>query len=499
MSGGHSSKNTAQFGRDELRERRAAAAEKRRAQSVLDCNDQDVRELPAKKPKIETIEIDSDTTDDEARGVLTVSSAKPASQGKKVLRFASGFVGLTFVKGFPKEPHHLTLDELLDRKRLRMASLSTFDLDLEWFLSKLDFGETIVWLTYYPVGSGATESQAAQAIAQGASSLQRLGIRLHSPPMPRTGEKVFGAMHSKLQLLFFDDFLRVVVPSANLRDFDWGETGIMQNVFYVHDFALRTPDTDRKTTDFEVSLKSFCRRLQYPAEIRDALDQYDFSTAAGVQFLATVKGFSQGEERFRSGLTGLAWTSHKLTGAELGSGSFTIDFHASSIGDLSKQGFMRNLLRAARGVQLTPTVRKGAATQEDVPLEDLRVIYPSNAVVRQSITGDAGTTFMKPDFWTKQNFPRNSFYDYMSERKGVLSHAKIMLVRSKQGGRGYAYVGSANLSPSAWGESVTENKGERRIHCSNYESGVLIPLDMIEGRLPYQTGVYLTNDDPWLQ
>lgn len=39
-----------------------------------------------------------------------------------------------------------------------------------------------------------------------------------------------GCMHSKLQLLKYKDHLRIVVPSANLVSFDWGETGDMENV-----------------------------------------------------------------------------------------------------------------------------------------------------------------------------------------------------------------------------------------------------------------------------
>lgn len=39
-----------------------------------------------------------------------------------------------------------------------------------------------------------------------------------------------GAMHSKLQLLKYPDYLRVVVPTANLVPYDWGETGVMENV-----------------------------------------------------------------------------------------------------------------------------------------------------------------------------------------------------------------------------------------------------------------------------
>ena len=39
-----------------------------------------------------------------------------------------------------------------------------------------------------------------------------------------------GCMHSKLQLLKYKDHLRIVVPSANLVPYDWGETGVMENV-----------------------------------------------------------------------------------------------------------------------------------------------------------------------------------------------------------------------------------------------------------------------------
>lgn len=39
-----------------------------------------------------------------------------------------------------------------------------------------------------------------------------------------------GAMHSKLQVLKYSDYLRVVVPTGNLVPYDWGETGVMENV-----------------------------------------------------------------------------------------------------------------------------------------------------------------------------------------------------------------------------------------------------------------------------
>lgn len=49
-------------------------------------------------------------------------------------------------------------------------------------------------------------------------------------------------MHSKLQLLFHTTYLRVVVPSANLTSYDWGENGgIMENVSTC--LSLRTDDS----------------------------------------------------------------------------------------------------------------------------------------------------------------------------------------------------------------------------------------------------------------
>ena len=37
-------------------------------------------------------------------------------------------------------------------------------------------------------------------------------------------------MHSKLMLLSHPGYLRIAVPSANLMPYDWGETGVMENV-----------------------------------------------------------------------------------------------------------------------------------------------------------------------------------------------------------------------------------------------------------------------------
>lgn len=53
-------------------------------------------------------------------------------------------------------------------------------------------------------------------------------IRFVFPPMQGPGAT--GCMHSKLQLLKYPEYLRIVIPTGNLVPYDWGETGTMENV-----------------------------------------------------------------------------------------------------------------------------------------------------------------------------------------------------------------------------------------------------------------------------
>ena len=50
-------------------------------------------------------------------------------------------------------------------------------------------------------------------------------IRFCFPPMSGPG-----AMHSKLQLLKYSNYMRIVVATGNLVSYDWGETGTLENV-----------------------------------------------------------------------------------------------------------------------------------------------------------------------------------------------------------------------------------------------------------------------------
>lgn len=114
-------------------------------------------------------------------------------------------------------------------------------------------------------------------------------------------------------------------------------------------------------------------------------------------------------------------------------------------------------------------------------LDHFRVYFPSDKTasdVHSNAKNAIGTICFNPAWWSGANFPRNTLRDCVSER-GVLMHNKVsvsaasyndlLLIHISSGVqlafvhpstpiempdnkecRGWAYVGSANLSESAW-------------------------------------------------
>lgn len=65
----------------------------------------------------------------------------------------------------------------------------------------------------------------------------------------------------------------------------------------------------------------------------------------------------------------------------------------------------------------------------------------------------AGTICFQPKWWGMDTFPKHLMRDCRSHRRGMLMHSKMIFVRPRavgRHGRAWAYVGSANLSESAW-------------------------------------------------
>jgi hypothetical protein len=66
----------------------------------------------------------------------------------------------------------------------------------------------------------------------------------------------------------------------------------------------------------------------------------------------------------------------------------------------------------------------------------------------------AGTICFQQKYWASESFPRGLMRDCKSQREGLLLHSKMIYVRldnpNVHGNMAWAYLGSHNLSESAW-------------------------------------------------
>ena len=157
---------------------------------------------------------------------------------KPSLMYPNGAVKRTWVRGNKRSSTDITIEEIFQKEHLSLAVLSSFQWDDEWLLSKLDLRNSKLLLLAFAADNGqvhtfqsATHQRPPRRLTN--SALQKEMMRSNVPPSvrfcfpPMNGP---GAMHAKLQLLKYPNYLRIVLPTGNLVPHDWGETGVMENV-----------------------------------------------------------------------------------------------------------------------------------------------------------------------------------------------------------------------------------------------------------------------------
>ncbi|KAK6365384.1 hypothetical protein LTS17_011356 [Exophiala oligosperma] len=292
-------------------------------------------------------------------------------------------------------------------------------------------------------------------------------------------------------------------------------------------------------TQFEASLRAFLEAQTVPDDVLAKLSSFDFSLTSDLAFVHTLGGAHTKPQIVQStGLPGLANAVTQLglaTRREL-----QLDYVTSSLGNLNET-FMRNVYNAAQGDtsvggglatapplsfsssssstffrRAEPIKTKTAAGllhdagvddgeeghggesegERDAWRKNFRVYYPSDTTVRSSKGGmhNAGTICFSSKWWAQPSFPRSNLRDCVSLREGLLMHNKILFVRPTSTGseaqhrpsnehaqpqRPWMYVGSANLSESAWGKLVQDRSSKQpKLNCRNWECGVIIPLPL---------------------
>lgn len=440
-------------------------------------------------------------------------SSSTSTQG--TLKYPNGVVKKTWASGFDRSGQDTRLEEVLEPLTLRTAVLSAFQWDSNWVLEKLKTppkGKTKC--IFVMQAKEETQKQEMLATVEEASSW----LRLCFPPM----DGLVHCMHSKLMLLFHPEKLRVAIPTANLLDFDWGETGVMENSVFVIDLP-RLPDGIKcelgHLTPFAVEMLHYLTLQGVGQDVRDGVRNFDFSATQGMAFVHTAGGVHYGENMRRTGLTGLARAVRELNLQT--DDNLEIDFAASSIGSLNDE-LLEKFHAAARGIDIIEREResksqakanffkpatspKKSGSELSTVREKIRIYFPTFETVTSSIAGAAGTICLNRNWFEKPTFPRSCFRDYRSTRTGLLSHNKILYARGSRmqpdGSKkqiAWAYIGSSNMSESAWGKmSYDAKKKEWKIGCRNWECGVLLPVqeEKIEAWEKAQDGVAVKEDE----
>jgi hypothetical protein len=420
-----------------------------------------------------------------SRPSTSQASASSTQEPSPEPQFPNGVVRMTHTRGLQnhEQAKDIRIEDVFLKDHLQMAVLSSFMWDLDWILTKINRSKTnIVIITAVKSDHERLEHEATAT---------SLGMRCVFPPMNPQG----GFMHSKLMLLVFEKFLRIVVTSANLVSYDWGETGVMENVVWLIDLPRlpenATAQTSQDLTFFGKELLFFLESGNMPDYVLRGIFKFDFSATEPFAFIHSVSGPHMGSALQRTGFNCLARAIRTLNLRPPGTGRHVNKLHyaTASLGNLN-DSLLGSLLSATRGISTVVHSRSSGSSKNDAEVlnrlekarkdrDDMLVYFPTHRTVFESKGGveAGGTISMRKEWYGKSTFPQGVLRDYISVKKGILSHAKIMLCHSKEGDTAWAFIGSHNMSESAWGKIVKDRAaGQMKLVVRNWECGVLIPV-----------------------
>ncbi|KAL5604672.1 hypothetical protein BROUX41_001977 [Berkeleyomyces rouxiae] len=416
---------------------------------------------------------------------------KQKSCSSSGLPFPHGTVKKTWLRGHPQTDDVITIQQVMQKDKLIMGVVSSFQWEEGFLMQNINISRTKLFLVVH----AASNDQRSEY----EFSKPNDNVRYIYPPIARRG-----IMHSKLMILKFASYLRIVVPTANFVSYDWGSTGAMENHVFLIDLPLQQePLEDASPGPFEHSLTRFLLLSKLPEGLVSSLKKYDFSAANKYRFVYSANGSHRGQDRDLAGFCGLANAVKSLGLAT--SNPVEVDIVSSSVGKLNID-FLSKIYTSCRGYLLSDrrVVQDGVEKETTGSLTDhMRFYFPSLKTVEASLNGTsgAGTICLSSQWFADKTFPSDIFRDCVSVRSRSLMHSKIFFVRNKTdtGTKAWAYVGSGNLSQSAWGRISVPKTAEPSMTCDNWECGVVLavgedvgtglgggvaPLDMFQKQVP---------------
>ena len=346
--------------------------------------------------------------------------------------------------------------------------LTSYGTDIEWLLPQFAYG-TKITLVDQP-----------SSVSQEISNINPLGniwpdFQVIHPRFEKGGLFESGTMHCKLMLIKRERSLRIVISSSNLVEFDW--TGISQTIWGV-DIDLSQPSGQSQST-FGNDLQEFVSFL-----LKDTAPMIDWSTTLAkyaetissqvpqnVHLVGSVPGTFSGSKMKKFG-------QMRLRSILDSSGiprNQVVQFQVSSIGML-QMPFIQSLIQSAHANPesfhvVWPTYEQAMCLQG----KDHVMLYEKNA--------KSAGRFLTP-------------LVQLDSRRQLLNHSKCIVSDH------FTYMGSHNLSMSAWGRLVYD---ETAIQIASFELGIVIihnendPFRLNLPFIPQQPPVRLTDSQrPWI-
>ena len=347
-------------------------------------------------------------------------------------------------------------DLLGDVGEIQSILLSTFGTDIEWLLAHFIVGTSIT-LIDHPY----EDSELSNMVPLGNIWPN---FRLVHPEFHSGEGGKYGTMHAKLILIVYPNFLRIVVSSANLVQFDW--ECITQNVWVVD--VPRSTSVESAGGQFGTDLQEFVdiilKKSNFAAnewarilnEWRSSINQH---VPTDVSLIVSVPGHHTGVDLEKFG--------HLKLGKVVGVFSSPhVEFQISSIGMLTR-----------------PFVEQFCAS---IGTENLYLLWPEYDMAMHLPGNDhlfltqRNANLAKP--FLKKLVTR-------PERSEFLNHSKVMHSNK------WTYAGSHNLSISAWGR-ISNNKS---LQIASYELGVVLLNDdpHMHIQLPFQPNTSSPIFQPW--
>lgn len=209
------------------------------------------------------------------------SSPEPA------LQYPTGAIKRTFATKHPRTDD-ITVDEVLEAPKVRVAVISSFMWDAEWLFKKLNpVNVKQIWLM------NAKGKDVQQRWQREMEAMRVPNLEIHFPPM----DGMIQSMHSKFMLLSSLEKLRIVIPTANMTPIDWGEVandwqpGVMENSVFLIDLPRRQDGPVGKKEDltrFGQELVYFLEMQKVPQKVVEGILKFDFSRTSSLAFIHSM-------------------------------------------------------------------------------------------------------------------------------------------------------------------------------------------------------------------